>query len=95
MIRLKTTDEVIALFGEAEILRLTGRRAVNAPRMWKMSQRGKFPADTYVLLTKKLAKLNATAPDSLWGMVEEPVTPRRSPGKARTKPDPAARSAAE
>lgn len=65
---LTTTDEVIdALGGTIAVARLVGRRA-QAVSNWRGRVRGKFPPETYVLLTEALKRQGQAAPMTLWGM---------------------------
>jgi len=69
---LSTTDDVIdALGGNAKCARRIGYepKTVSAWRGWF---RGRFPAETYVVLQRELATIGKTAPASLWGMAEAP-----------------------
>jgi len=69
---LPTTDDVIdALGGNAECARRIGYepKTVSAWRGW---YRGRFPAETYVVMQRELAAMGKTAPASLWGMAKAP-----------------------
>lgn len=64
---LTTASAVIDLLGgNPAVARLTGRRA-QAVSNWRRFNA--FPADTYVALTEALKAIDASAPNSLWGMV--------------------------
>lgn len=66
---LTTTGEVIdALGGTAAVARLFGR-SMTVVSNWKAG--GCFPANTYVVFQRELAKLGLIAPDRLWRMVEK------------------------
>ena len=65
---LNTTDDVIdALGGTSAVARLLG---VSPPVVhnWRGRVRGRFPAETYVVLTAALKDIGTSAPDRLWGM---------------------------
>lgn len=67
---LKTTDAVIEALGVERIRELTGRKSASAVFNWKAGGFvGKFPADTFVVLTEALEREGFTALPSLWGMV--------------------------
>lgn len=67
--RLKTVEEVIeALGGLKTVGELNKRTSANAA--WNWVDRGAFPPNTYVVMKKALQEIGATAPDSLWNMVE-------------------------
>lgn len=63
---LETVDDVIAVLGKnSGVQALTGDNP-STVSMWRKA--GKFPANTYVVLTDALLAIGKTAPDSLWGM---------------------------
>lgn len=67
---LETTDAVIEALGVERIRELTGRKSASAVFNWKENGFvGKFPADTFVVLTEALEREGFTAPPALWGMV--------------------------
>jgi hypothetical protein len=67
---LSTTDEVIdALGGNAECARRIGY-AAKTVSAWRAWLRGRFPAETYVVLQDELRKAGKTAPATLWNMAE-------------------------
>lgn len=69
--QLNTTDDVIdALGGTTEVAKLA-RRSQQAVSNWRSRLRGKFPAETYLILTQALKQKKLSAPLALWG-IEEP-----------------------
>ena len=67
MARLTTADEVIdALGGTAAVAGLTGR-GVTAVCNWRVEDR--FPANTYLVMTKALRRERLGAPAELWSQV--------------------------
>lgn len=67
---LQTTAEVIdTLGGIAEVAKLTARN-YDAVEKWR-NARDVFPPSTFLIMTKALARHGATAPMSLWRMMEE------------------------
>ena len=77
---LETAAEVCDKLGISEIARLTGRK-YSAAHNWKGF--GKFPADTFLVLQEALARIDCTAPATLWSMVESPSP---NPNAAHTSP---------
>lgn len=66
---LDTVEQVIeALGGLKAVGELNKRSGANVA--WNWADRGAFPTNTYVVMKKALAKIGASAPDSLWNMVE-------------------------
>jgi hypothetical protein len=66
MDQLSTTVEVIeALGGTTAVAALTGR-TYPAAFNWRGATR--FPANTYITITRALEAKGKTAPPSLWGM---------------------------
>ena len=63
----KVDDVIDELGGNGVVAALCGV-VVNAPSMWRA--RGKFPPETYVLLTEALKSKEKCAPPSLWRMRE-------------------------
>lgn len=64
---LTTARAVVdALGGAKTVASLTNRTTENAVYNWTSA--GRFPADTYLVLTTELRKLGKSAPDSLWAM---------------------------
>ena len=71
MKELRTPKTVIVHLGEGDyrkgferlctITKANRKQAYNWPK-------GKFPASTYVVMTRELARLGATAPATLWNM---------------------------
>ena len=62
----RTTSEVIAaLGGKKAVAKLTGR---SWSAVWNWEDREAFPPNTYTAIKSALTAINATAPDSLWGM---------------------------
>ncbi len=59
---------ILELGGPRAVAQLTQRKAVSAVPMWK--NRGSFPRDTYPIMQAALRKQKASAPDSLWKMME-------------------------
>lgn len=72
---LRTVEQVIeALGGPKAVGELTKRASVNAA--WNWTDRGSFPTNTYAIMKAALAEIGASAPDSLWNMIEsERVSP--------------------
>jgi hypothetical protein len=69
---ISTKDVIDALGGISAVADLTGRKysaASNWPNFTK------FPANTYLVLTRALAARGLRAPASLWGMIEASATP--------------------
>lgn len=63
---LETVDDVFAALGKNPgVQALTGDKP-STVSMWRTA--GKFPANTYVVLTEALRAIGKTAPDSLWKM---------------------------
>jgi hypothetical protein len=66
---LEKLDTATAIFdalgGNSGLEALTGSKP-SAISMWK--QAGRFPSNTYVVMTEALQAIGKTAPDSLWGM---------------------------
>jgi hypothetical protein len=62
--RLSTTVDVIAALGGIQAVADLTARKYTAAHNWKKA--GRFPANTYVALTRELGRLGLTAPDSLW-----------------------------
>lgn len=66
MEQIHTTTEVIeALGGTSAVAALTGRTYAAAFN-WRSAV--KFPANTYIALSRALEDKNLKAPTSLWGM---------------------------
>jgi hypothetical protein len=63
---LRTPEAVIEALGGTNAVALLTGRAKSAVSMWKA--RGRFPTDTYIILTKALRRKKKTAPIALWGM---------------------------
>lgn len=69
MRELQTSGEVIdALGGTAGLAAALGRR-MTVVSNWRTA--GSFPANTYLILTEMLARLDLTAPSHLWKMVSD------------------------
>ena len=65
---LETTKEVIdALGGTSAVAKITGR-TYNAAHNWRSFE--KFPANTFVVMSRALRAKGLSAPAELWGMVE-------------------------
>jgi hypothetical protein len=63
---LETVDDVFAALGKNPgVQAITGDKP-STVSMWRTA--GKFPANTYRVLTDALRANGKTAPDSLWGM---------------------------
>jgi hypothetical protein len=65
---LQTAEQVIqAVGGAAATARLTGRKPQH---VWNWKNAGRFPADTFLIISEELKTSGKTAPPSLWGIVE-------------------------
>ena len=65
---LGTTKDVMdALGGTAAVAKITGR-TYNAAHNWRSFDR--FPANTFVVMSRALRAKGLNAPAELWGMVE-------------------------
>jgi hypothetical protein len=58
--------EVVSTLGGARKVASIFDRHENA--VWNWVSANRFPANTYIVLTKALAEVPATAPDDLWAM---------------------------
>ena len=68
MKRLQTADDVIdALGGTSATSRLTGA-SIQAVSNWRAT--GRLPANTFIILSKALKRIDARASPSLWGIME-------------------------
>jgi len=68
MSTLQTTDDVIdALGGTKAVAEIVSRRP-QAVSNWREKVRGRFPPETYLILTAALKRRRLSAPSSLWGM---------------------------
>lgn len=68
MIELSTAADVFdKLGGVRPVAEMTGRTYDAA---WNWKRFGRFPPNTYSVMTTALASNGCTAPASLWGMVE-------------------------
>lgn len=64
---LKTVAEVIEKCGGlTAVARLTGRKDLRSAWNWKVN--GRFPPNTFLVLTNALMERNYTAPPALWGI---------------------------
>lgn len=66
---LCTPNDVIKELGGTSAVAVLTRRKASSVSTWKA--RGKFPADTFIILTHALKSKKATAPVSLWGMTNQ------------------------
>lgn len=66
---LQTAGDVIdALGGTGATQSLIGRKWAQSVSNWRKNNR--LPADTFLILTRELARLGFTAPAALWGIAE-------------------------
>ncbi len=63
---IKTVSEVIDLLGGNQGVATLADTTHKAVSMWRALD--KFPANTYLVITRRLRQLGYTAPDSLWPM---------------------------
>lgn len=69
VVRLHTADEVIDILGgTGATARLTGRTP-QAVSNWRAA--GRIPAETFLIFADALDEKRASAPPSLWSMVEK------------------------
>lgn len=73
--QLETVDHVIdALGGVSSVCELIGARKKRSwQRVDNWRLRGRFPSDTYVVLTDALKARQFSAPARLWGMLDPPA----------------------
>ncbi len=65
---LGTTKDVMdAIGGTSAVAKITGR-TYNAAHNWRSFE--KFPANTFVVMSRALREKGLNAPAELWGMVE-------------------------
>lgn len=65
---LHTTSEIVkALGGNGPTARLTGR---TTQHVWNWKNAGRFPADTFLILSKELEDRGYRAVPELWGITQ-------------------------
>lgn len=67
---LQTTDDVIKALGGREAVAALVGRDKHSTLNWRSDGRGKFPSDTFLVMTKALEKKGLSAPPSLWGQID-------------------------
>ena len=68
MRELQTAREVIeALGGAAATRALTGK---TPQHIWNWKSAGRFPAETYLIMSNELGRQGVKAPATLWGIAE-------------------------